>query len=141
MRRRGGLVIGLLVGVLALAAAGCGGDGDDGGSASATTAAPETTSAPTTAAAGGGGDNEIQLVAANFAWDRTSLEMTAGSEVSVEVRNQDSAQHSFTFEAASVDEVVDGGEDATATFTAPAAGSYEFRCKFHGSMTGTVTVT
>jgi plastocyanin len=141
MRRRGGLVIGLLVGVLALAAAGCGGDGDDGGSASATTAAPETTSAPTTTAAGGGGDNEIQLVAANFAWDRTSLEMTAGSEVSVEVRNQDSAQHSFTFEAASVDEVVDGGEDATATFTAPAAGSYEFRCKFHGSMTGTVTVT
>jgi plastocyanin len=141
MRRRGGLVIGLLVGVLALAAAGCGGDGDDGGSASATTAAPETTSAPTTTAGGGGGDNEIQLVAANFAWDRTSLEMTAGSEVSVEVRNQDSAQHSFTFEAASVDEVVDGGEDATATFTAPAAGSYEFRCKFHGSMTGTVTVT
>jgi plastocyanin len=140
MRRRGGLVIGLLVGMLALAAAGCGGDGDDGGSASATTAAPEPTSAPTTAA-GGGGDNEIQLVAANFAWDKTSLEMTAGSEVSVEVRNQDSARHSFTFEAASVDEVVDGGEDATATFTAPAAGSYEFHCRFHGSMTGTVTVT
>jgi plastocyanin len=140
MRRRGGLVVGLLVGVLALAAAGCGGDGDDGGGASATTAAPETTSAPTTTATGGGG-NELQLVAADFAWDKTSLEMTAGSEVSVEVRNEDTAQHSFTFEAASVDEVVPGGEDATATFTAPAAGSYEFRCRFHGSMTGTVTVT
>ena len=141
MRRRGGLVIGVLVGVLALTAAGCGGD-DDGGSASATTAAPETTGEPTTAAAaGGGGENELQLVASGFAWDKTSLDMTAGAQVSVEVTNEDTAQHSFTFDEASVDEVVAGGEDATATFTAPAAGEYEFRCKFHGSMTGTVNVT
>jgi plastocyanin len=141
MRARGGMVVGVLVGVLALAAAGCGGGDDDGGAASATTAAPETTSAPATTAAGGGGENELQLVASGFAWDKTSLEMTAGAEVSVEVTNEDTAQHSFTFEAASVDEVVPGGEDATATFTAPDAGSYPFRCKFHGSMTGTVTVT
>jgi plastocyanin len=141
MRARGGTVVGVLVGVLALAAAGCGGDDDGGGSASATTAAPETTAAPTTTTAGGGGGNEIQLVASNFAWDTTSLEMTAGAQVSVEVTNEDSAQHSFTFDEASVDEVVPGGEDATASFTAPAAGEYEFRCKFHGSMTGTVTVT
>jgi plastocyanin len=141
MRARGGAVVGVLVGVLALAAAGCGGGDDDGGSASATTAAPETTAASTTTAAGGGGGDEIRLVASNFAWDTTSLEMTAGAQVSVEVTNEDSAQHSFTFDEASVDEVVPGGEDATASFTAPAAGEYEFRCKFHGSMTGTVTVT
>jgi plastocyanin len=141
MRARGGMVAGVLVGVLALAAAGCGGGDDDGGDASATTAA-ETTAAPeTTAAGGGGGENEFQLVASGFAWDKTSLDMTAGAEVSVEVTNEDTAQHSFTFDEASVDEVVAGGEDATATFTAPAAGEYEFRCKFHGSMTGTVNVT
>jgi plastocyanin len=144
MRRRGGLVIGVLVGVLALGAAGCGGD-NGGGSASETTAAPETTSAPATTAAdttaGGGTENEIQLTASGFAWDKTELQMTAGSEVKVEVRNDDSAPHSFTFEEASVDETVDGGEDASATFTAPAAGEYPFRCKFHASMTGTVTVT
>jgi plastocyanin len=141
MRGRGGLVTGVLVGVLALALAGCGGDGDGEGGASATTAAPETTAAPTTTAAGGGGEDEIQLTASGFAWDKTSLEMTAQREVKVEVTNDDSAQHSFTFEAASVDQTVPGGEDASVTFTAPAAGSYEFRCKFHGSMTGTVTVT
>jgi plastocyanin len=143
MRRRGGTVlIGALVGVLALAVAGCGGDGDDGESASATTAAPQTTAAPeTTAAAGGGGEDEFQLVAADLAWDQTDLEMTSGTEVRVEVTNEDTAQHSFTFDEASVDEVVAAGEDATVTFTAPAAGSYPFRCKFHGAMTGTVTVT
>jgi plastocyanin len=141
MRRR--MVIGVLAGVLALAAAGCGGGDDEGdGSASATTAAPETTSAPeTTAAAGGGTEDEFQLTASGFAWDKTSLEMAAGSEVKVEVTNDDSASHSFTFEDASVDQTVAAGEDATVTFTAPAAGSYEFRCKFHGAMTGTVTVT
>jgi plastocyanin len=133
MRRR--MVLGVLAGVLALAAAGCGGDGADDGSASATTAAPATTSA------GGGGENEIQLTASGFAWDKTSLKMTAGSEVKVEVTNDDSAQHSFTFPDASVDQTIPGGENATVTFTAPAAGSHEFHCKFHGSMTGTVTVT
>ena len=66
--------------------------------------------------------------------------MTAGSEVRVEVRNQDSAPHSFTFPEAPVDQTVDGGEDATVTLTAPSAGEYPFRCKFHASMTGTVTV-
>jgi plastocyanin len=135
----GVLAIVLLVGLLALA--GCGGD-DGGGSASATTAAPETTSAPTTtAAAGGTGEDEFQLTASNFAWDKTSLQMTAGSQVKVEVSNQDQAPHSFTFQDAGVDQEVPAGEDATATFTAPDAGSYQFRCKFHASMTGTVTVT
>ena len=120
MRRRGGLVIGVLVGVLALAAAGCGGGDDDGGSASATTAAPETTSAPaTTAAAGGGGEDELQLTASGTAWNTTSLDMTAGAQVSIEVDNQDSIEHNFTFAAAQADVDIPGNEDATVTFTAP----------------------
>jgi plastocyanin len=58
------------------------------------------------------------------------------------VTNKDSAEHSFTFKAASVDQDVEAGEDATATFTAPAAGDYEFHCKYHpAAMKGTVTVT
>ena len=103
MRRRGGLVIGVLVGVLALAAAGCGGGDDDGGSASATTAAPETTGAPATTAAGGGGEDELKLTASGTAWDTTSFDMTAGAQVSIEVSNQDSIEHNFTFEAAQAD--------------------------------------
>jgi plastocyanin len=130
------LVVGVLVGVLALAAAGGGGGDDDGGgSASATTATPETTAA-------GGGENELKLVASGTAWDTTSLDMTAGAEVSVEVTNQDSFEHNFTFAEAGANQDVEGGEDATVTFTAPAAGSYEFFCKYHPqAMRGTVTVT
>jgi plastocyanin len=137
---RRGMVIGVLVGVLALAAAGCGGNDEDGGDASATTAASETTAAPGTTAAGGG-ENEVQLTASGFAWDRTSLQLSAGSEVRVEVRNEDTATHSFTFSEGGADQDIPGGEDATVSFTAPDAGSYQFRCKYHPAMTGTVTVT
>ena len=115
MRRRGCLVAGALAVVLALTAAGCGGDDEGGGSASATTAAPETT-----------GENELKLTAKGTAWDTTNLQLTSGTSYKLEVSNQD----------------IDGGEDATISFTAPAAGSYQFICKYHpGAMKGTVTVT
>ena len=141
MRRRGGMVIGVLVGVLALAAAGCGGGSDDGGgsASAAPTTAAETT---TTAGGGGGGETEIQLVASDFKFDKTSLDMQSGSQVKVELRNQGQAEHNFTFTEAGANQDVEAGEDATATFTAPAAGSYQFHCKYHPSqMKGTVTVT
>ena len=142
MRGRGGIVTGVLVGVLALAAAGCGGGDDNGGSASATTAAPETTGAPATTAAGGGGEDELKLTASGTAWNTTSLDMTSGAQVSIEVNNEDSIQHNFTFEAAQANMDLPANEDATVTFTAPAAGTYDFLCKFHPSaMKGTVTVT
>ena len=143
MRRRGGIVIGVLVGVLALAAAGCGGNDDNSGSASATAAAPETTSAPeTTAAAGGGADNELTLTAQGTAWDTTSFDLKSGASYTLEVTNKDSIEHNFTFAEGNANQDVEGGEDAKVTFTAPAAGSYPFFCKYHPSaMKGTITVT
>jgi plastocyanin len=142
MRRRGGMVIGVLVGVLALAAAGCGGDDNSAGSASATTAAPATTAAASTTAAGGGGDDELQLTAQGTAWDTTSFDLKNGSSYTLEVTNQDSIEHNFTFAAGNANQDIEGNEDAKVTFTAPAAGSYPFFCKYHPSaMKGTITVT
>ena len=133
---RRGMVIGVLVGVLALAAAGCGGDDNGRASAAATTAAPATT------AAGGGGDNELQLTASGTAWDTTSFDLKAGSSYTLEVTNQDSLEHNFTFAAGDANQDVEANEDAKVTFTAPAAGSYPFFCKYHPSaMKGTITVT
>jgi plastocyanin len=141
MRR--GMVIGVLAGVLALAAAGCGGGDDNGGgSASATTAAPETTSAPETTAAGGGADNELALTAQGTAWDTTSFDLKSGGSYTLEVTNKDSIEHNFTFAEGDANQDVEGGEDAKVTFTAPAAGSYPFFCKYHpAAMKGTITVT
>jgi plastocyanin len=139
---RRGMVIGVLVGVLALAAAGCGGGDDNGGaSAAATTAAPATTAASATTAAGGG-DDELQLTASGTAWDTTSFDLKAGSSYTLEVTNQDSLEHNFTFAAGDANQDVEANEDAKVTFTAPAAGSYPFLCKYHPTvMKGTITVT
>ena len=126
------LVVVALAGVLLLAAGGCGGDedGGTGGGASATTAG------------GGGGGEELKLIAKDIKWDTTTLQLTSGTSYRVEVTNEDAVQHNFTFTEAGADQDVAGGEDAAVTFTAPAAGSYEFFCKFHQQgMRGTVTVT
>jgi plastocyanin len=141
MRR--GMVIGVLAGVLALAAAGCGGGDDNGGgSASATTAAPGTTSAPETTTAGGGADNELKLTAQGTAWDTTSFDLKSGASYTLEVTNKDSIEHNFTFTEGNANQDIEGGEDAKVTFTAPAAGSYPFICKYHPAvMKGTITVT
>jgi plastocyanin len=140
---RRGMVIGVLVGVLALAAAGCGGGDDNAGaSAAATTAAPATTATSATTAAGGGGDDELQLTASGTAWDTTSFDLKAGSSYTLEVTNQDSLEHNFTFAAGDANQDVEANEDAKVTFTAPAAGSYPFLCKYHPTvMKGTITVT
>ena len=56
--------------------------------------------------------------------------------------NKDKVEHNFTFTQAKAAKDVEGGEDASLGFTAPAAGTYKFFCKYHpAKMTGTVTVT
>jgi plastocyanin len=135
MRNLARLAVGALVGVLVLAAGGCGGD-DGGAGGSATTQASATT------AAAGGGGQEIKLTAKGIKWDTTTLDLTSGTGYTVQVTNEDSVEHNFTFEQASANQDVAGGEDVKVTFTAPAAGSYEFFCKYHPqAMRGTATVT
>jgi plastocyanin len=58
------------------------------------------------------------------------------------VTNKDSIEHNFTFTEGDANQDVEGGEDAKVTFTAPAAGDYQFICKYHpAAMKGTITVT
>ncbi|MBG6218202.1 plastocyanin [Arthrobacter sp. CAN_A6] len=60
-----------------------------------------------------------------------------GGEITV--TNNDTEIHSVTADDGSFDISIPGGQSAT--FTAPSgAGSYGFFCKFHGNMTGTLTV-
>jgi hypothetical protein len=125
MQRRGGLVIGVLVGVLALAAAGCGGgDDNSGGSARATTAAPATPRPPRPPRAGGGGRQRAHADRAGHGLEHHLLRLKSGSSYTLEVTNKDSIEHNFTSPAGKANQDVEGGEDCLGTFTAPAAGSY-----------------
>jgi plastocyanin len=144
MRQRARLTfVFALLGAIALVAAGCGGDDEgSGGGGGATTTGAAAAATTTTGAAAGGGEQEIKLVAKGIKWDTDNLELKAGTEYMVEVDNQDSLEHNFTFAEGNANKDVEEGEDITVTFMAPAAGSYEFHCKYHPTaMKGTVTVT
>ena len=72
------------------------------------------------------------------AYDPTHLDVLVGTTVTW--KNEDSINHTVTADdGTSFNVSVDAGK--TATFTAPAAGTYKFHCNIHASMHGTLTVT
>lgn len=109
---------------LAMLVAGCGDDDDS---------ATDTGGADTTEAAGGTGG----VTMADTAFDPTALTVAAGA--SIPLTNEDTFAHTFTIDDADIDVEVAGSESGEAT--APSdPGDYEFRCRFHSNMTGTLTV-
>jgi plastocyanin len=81
-----------------------------------------------------GGTSGITI--ANFAFSTTPVK--AGSTVTV--TNNDTTTHTVTSnDGTSFNMTIDAGK--TKTFTAPAAGSYDFHCNIHKTMKGTLEVT
>jgi plastocyanin len=79
---------------------------------------------------------EVLLQDDEFAPDVLSLE--AGTEVTVEVRNDGSNGHNFTIDALDLSTgTVEPGRVVTATFTVP-NGTTEYHCTFHPSMRGEI---
>lgn len=88
---------------------------------------------------GGQSAQTVEVVASNFAFSPTSIDATAGDQISLLLVNEDDVEHSFT-----IDDVVDieahGGEDASDSFTAPDS-TVEFYCRYHPDvMRGEVTI-
>ena len=106
-----------------LALSGCGGDDDV---ESIDTEAPADTAGA-----------EATITIAGFAFEGVT-EVPVGT--TVVVTNTDSAQHTWT----ALDGTFDSGalgEGDTFEFTFDEAGSFDYQCNFHPSMTGTIVVT
>jgi len=125
VRRKTSHVVLAGVFALALTAAGCS-SSDDGGSSSAT--------APASSGAGGG---TAALTVKDFAFDPVSLSVTAG-ETTITVTNEGAVEHSFTLDDESVSQDIAPGASETVTVNVSADAG--FHCKYHTSMTGTLTV-
>jgi plastocyanin len=92
----------------------------------------------------------IDLVAKNIAFDKSSITVPAGADVTVHFDNQDNGiPHNFSVYDSSAaqnavfrGQIIKGPKKITYTFTAPEkAGTYFFRCDVHPTiMTGTFTV-
>ena len=132
----------LALSLLALLAA-CGGGGT--GAASTPTAAPTATTAPTVAptdtptpaptTAPAANGNSITI--ANFAFAPASLTVKVGTKVTW--TNNDSATHTVTALQGAFDSgSLPTGQSFSFTFTK--AGTYNYHCAIHSSMTATIVV-
>jgi plastocyanin len=117
--------VAMIAGGIALATVGSEGEGDEGG---------------------GPGAN-VQIVAANIAFQPTELTVPAGRPFTITLDNQDAGvQHNveifdneaFTGEPVFAGELVTGPAQVTYEVPALEAGTYPFRCVVHPNMTGTI---
>jgi len=137
----------LLASALALAACG---SSDNNNSSSGTSAgsggggyggSASTKSSTTKAASSASeskGSNEVELYD-NYFQPKT-VSGTPGSTVTLELKNEGKAEHSFTVDSQSIDKELEGGKAAKVSVKIPASGSVAFYCKYHKAlgMTGTL---
>ena len=117
------VVLGAAMSLILVVGCGGGGTGTGGSPAGSTPAA---------------GADAVEVTIADFAF--TPAEATVAVGVAVQWTNNDSAPHSVSWadeEPESND--LDNGDDYERTFDA--AGTYEYACGIHPTMTGSVTVT
>jgi plastocyanin len=132
-----------VVGVLAVAVAGCGGYGKSkSGEGGSTSSGGE----------GGGGQTVIAGVKANnhgsktvseneakvelddFYFEPTVLKGKPGQRVTLELENEGKVEHNFSIGSQSLDKDLEAGEDAKVTVTIPKSGVVSFYCKYHKAM-------
>ncbi len=144
------VIVAVAAGSLALLLGACGDDDPNAGASTTAPAVDGGDATTVTCEAGDGGDADVDIV--RFTFDPASLEVEAGE--SVTFTNQDATDHSVwseqrasgapAWESIGSDpefrllEVLHEGDASTCTI--PAAGTYEYLCGVHNSMTGTIVV-
>jgi len=120
------------VSVLAMVAAGCGGDGADGDASPTGADAPPTETAADDPAGGG-------VTMADLSFSPDPIQATQGDELAL--RNDDGVPHTFTVTDTDIDVEVAAGASGAATVDLE-PGTYDVICRFHeaSGMTATLEV-
>ena len=118
--------------------------------ATATPAAtPKATATPAATPTPAAGAGEIVITAQATAFDKKTIEVTAGQPFTITFQNKDTAVHNVhiytqkggTSIAVTTPEAVPAGSTGTLTTTITQPGTYYFQCDFHPElMNGTLTV-
>lgn len=107
-----------------------------------------TTTGISTATSSDNRSERVRIKARNFAFDVSRITVPAGTQVTVEFENEDSAPHNVAFYTTPSlittiykGKIITGPDKITYIFTAPAVpGTYFFRCDLHPSMQGQFVV-
>jgi plastocyanin len=120
---------------IGLVLAACGGDDSGGGGAGGGGADGGATG-------GGGGSRTVQMTIKDFAFDPSTIRGSAGETLTIEVSNEDSAEHSFTLDDDSVSRDFEGGDSGSVEVTLPESGTVGWHCEYHpDTMKGTIEVS
>ncbi|MEY2479048.1 MAG: hypothetical protein QOG87_4363 [Actinomycetota bacterium] len=86
------------------------------------------------------GAADLEVEADDFYFKPTFVKTTAGQKLTVLLKNEGAASHTFTSTALGVDKELKPGETATVEITVPTADATAFFCRFHqgGGMQGAV---
>jgi plastocyanin len=135
MRARTLMIAGLIVVTTGLGLAACG-----GGGSKTTSSATTASSAPSNA----GGAVTLSLATKDFMFVPTTLSAPAGKPVTVNIKNEGTAEHNFSITSLKVNKDLKPGESAVVTFTPPQPGTLQFFCEYHktsNNMVGSLNVT
>jgi plastocyanin len=124
------------IGLLAAATAGCGSYSGSKSSTSESSGSGGKVDAAGVQANNHGtqvvtGETKVEMD--DYYFNPTILKGKGGQQITVELENEGSVEHSFTIDSQRIDKVIPAGKDAKVTVTLPASGSLSFYCKFHKS--------
>lgn len=141
----------VMVAVLALVGAACSSGDDNAGTTGTTGGTTGTTgttgSTGSTGSASGcteanavdlSGDDPFAVTILNFEFDPPCFKASSASSITID--NKDGTTHTFSIDGTQVDATIDGGQTFNGESPGLAPGSYDFYCKIHPTMTGTVIV-
>ena len=118
----------------ALFAVACGGD-----EATTQTSGGDQTESEEDSGQGDGAPASVEVTTTDFTFEPSQISVAAGGVI--ELANEDDAKHSLTASEAGVDEDVDPNASVTIELDQVEPGTYDYVCKYHSNMTGTLEVT
>lgn len=134
MRRLQGTILAVVT--LALMTAACSSNNSPSGTTSGAATSGSTTGSTSGATSGGGGASAT-IVAQNFAFSPSSVNVSSGT-VTLTVTNKDSTEHTFTLDDGSSSTDLQPGK--TVTIKLDLSKTVGWHCKIHPTMTGTLKV-
>jgi plastocyanin len=121
----------LLVG--AAACGGYGGDNKESEEGTTTTIGGVQAESHGTKDVSGMSDEKVEIEMYDNYFEPTILKGEPGQKVSIELKNEGEAAHTFTVSEQNVDQEVQPGDEAEADITFPESGELTFVCRFHKS--------
>jgi plastocyanin len=129
----------VVLAIVSMVAVGCGNDSNEAAEPTTTSSASGSGGATPVSLSGSVNDHgttalagkELEVELDNFYFEPTFVKATAGAKLSVKLKNEGSAEHTFTIDSLGIDEDLQPDAEKTIEITLPSSGTVNYYCRFH----------